>query len=296
MKKKQKKLVRRTPAKKSQLSGHKGEARPKPPPAPTVDDDETTSRATTCAHCGLQHSRWQDLQQHLAKSACGPVLDKARIRRPRLFTTDPPEAHLGCSRAQPLRLDAPAAPEQLKARSHAMVVVDSTRTALELSRAHGVVTYIPHCLEGFDLLQDDAKAFDQRYKPLADYPTGRCAALFVGYSQSLGATSDVMNALATLVSVTKEESEMAQKKKSVTVPKASTKSSKPKAEKTPGAPRGPSAASMFKELIMSGKLTDDQIFKKVQDTFKLDDKKRSYVAWYRNSLKKAGEKVPEAVA
>ena len=51
---------------------------------------------------------------------------------------------------------------------------------------------------------------------------------------------------------------------------------------------------MFKTLIMEGKLTDAQIFAKVQKEFGLDDNKRSYVKWYRNDLVKKGEKPPAA--
>ena len=55
-----------------------------------------------------------------------------------------------------------------------------------------------------------------------------------------------------------------------------------------------SAAQMFQDLIMAGKLTDDQIFEKVQAEFGLDEKKRGYVKWYRNHLKKQGQNPPEA--
>ena len=50
---------------------------------------------------------------------------------------------------------------------------------------------------------------------------------------------------------------------------------------------------MFKELIISGELTDDKIFEQVKAQFGLDDSKRSYVAWYRNNLRKKGVKVPD---
>ena len=57
----------------------------------------------------------------------------------------------------------------------------------------------------------------------------------------------------------------------------------------------PSASAMFCELIMEGKLTDDQIFAAVQIEFKLDESKRSYVKWYRNDLKKKGKNPPAPV-
>lgn len=54
-----------------------------------------------------------------------------------------------------------------------------------------------------------------------------------------------------------------------------------------------SASAMFQELIMAGKMTDDEIFAAVQEKFGLPDKKRNYVPWYRNHLKKAGMNPPE---
>lgn len=66
------------------------------------------------------------------------------------------------------------------------------------------------------------------------------------------------------------------------------------------APRGPSASSRFKELIMGNAtakkpLTDDEIFAKVAGEFGLDESKRSYVGWYRNDLRKKGENPPDPV-
>jgi hypothetical protein len=57
----------------------------------------------------------------------------------------------------------------------------------------------------------------------------------------------------------------------------------------------PSAGARFCELIMANKLTDDEIFAKVKAEFGLDDKKRSYVGWYRNDLKKKGQNPPAPV-
>ena len=58
--------------------------------------------------------------------------------------------------------------------------------------------------------------------------------------------------------------------------------------------RKPSASSRFKELIMAGKLTDDEIFAQVQEEFGLDDSRRNYVSWYRSKLKKDGQNPPAA--
>ena len=70
---------------------------------------------------------------------------------------------------------------------------------------------------------------------------------------------------------------------------ASAKKEKDDKEKAPRE----SAASMFKELIMTGGMTDDQIFAKVKAKYDLDDKKRGYVGWYRNWLKKQGQNPPD---
>lgn len=86
---------------------------------------------------------------------------------------------------------------------------------------------------------------------------------------------------------TEEEKEMA---------KAKANARQKKADKKAGKAAGPreSAAQMFQDLIMAGNLTDDKIFEKVQAKFGLSDDKRSYVAWYRNKLKKDGKKPPAA--
>jgi hypothetical protein len=71
----------------------------------------------------------------------------------------------------------------------------------------------------------------------------------------------------------------------------------PKAAKVDKAPKEkkPSAASRFQELIMEGKLTDDNIFATVKKEFGLSDDKRGYVTWYRNHLKKNGKNPPAAI-
>lgn len=48
------------------------------------------------------------------------------------------------------------------------------------------------------------------------------------------------------------------------------------------------AASAFKDLILTGQYSDDEIFEIVQKEFGLDDSKRSYVAYYRRELKNKG--------
>jgi hypothetical protein len=67
------------------------------------------------------------------------------------------------------------------------------------------------------------------------------------------------------------------------------------AKKTNGAKQGHGAAAYFRELILKGGQPDAKIFEAVQAKYHLDDSKRSYVAWYRNQLKKQGKNPPAAV-
>lgn len=75
---------------------------------------------------------------------------------------------------------------------------------------------------------------------------------------------------------------------------AATNGSAKKEAANGSAKKAPKPSDLFKELIMTGKLTDDQIFAKVQEKFGLDNKKRPYVAWYRADLRKKGESPPDA--
>jgi hypothetical protein len=154
------------------------------------------------------------------------------------------------------------------------------------------------------------------------YPVEKACQLFVNYSQTLGATKEAMDYLGQIINVSKQELEMATTKKQTAAekpaaakavkPVAKTAAAKPtevkagrraidpvvkaKPAEKPAKPgeKKMSAAQMFQDLIMAGKLTDDQIFEKVQAEFGLDEKKRGYVKWYRNHLKKQGQNPPEA--
>lgn len=189
-------------------------------------------------------------------------------------------------------------PAQAKARALAVVVQDKqSRTALELRRLGHDVIFIPNEADSvYRVERLSALAFDQRYQPVHDYPVGRAARLLVGYATNSGGTSDVMAELANLVHVTEQETAMATAKAANTTPSktagAKPSSGKPKPSSGPKKERGPSASGRFKELIMAGKQTDDEIFKTVQKEFNLSDDKRNYVAWYRNYLRKQGQNPP----
>lgn len=211
---------------------------------------------------------------------------------------------------------ASAKPGPVPKSPEAKVCADhQRRTCILFERDVERVKYVALDVEnGLDLRLADPKHFDERFNPLADYPVEKAAKLYVEYARGLGATEQVMQLLGKLTPVTNEDIEMATKKKAAraaapvkTAKKTTTKAAaadkpakaekpakaaKATAEKKDRAPRGPTAAQKFQELIMEGKKTDDQIFAAVQKEFGLDDSKRSYVKWYRNYLTKQGKNPP----
>lgn len=195
------------------------------------------------------------------------------------------------------------------------------RTCIQVERVAGLVKFIPlDIILGLEVHSTSADSFDQRFTPMEGYPVEKACQLFVNYSQTLGATKEAMDYLGQVINVSKQELEMATTKKQTAAEKpAAAKAAKPVAKKAAAKPteakagrravdpvvkpaaksakpgeKKPSAAQMFQDLIMAGKLTDDQIFEKVQAEFGLDEKKRGYVKWYRNHLKKQGQNPPEA--
>lgn len=195
------------------------------------------------------------------------------------------------------------------------------RTCIQVERTGTHVKYIPLDVnEGLQVLTATANEFDQRYEPIVNYPAEKACQLFLNYSQTIGATKEALGYLGQIVNVSKQEADMATTKKTAAAEKAAAtkpaakkaapatkpaaKSAPAKTAKTaktaaakPAAKAGEkkmSAAQMFQDLIMQGRLTDDQIFEKVQAEFGLDEKKRGYVKWYRNHLKKQGANPPEA--
>lgn len=200
------------------------------------------------------------------------------------------------------------------------------RTCIQVERVNGYVKYIPLDVSaGLEVQMMSADVFDQRFTPMVNYPAEKACQLYVGYSQSIGATKEALDYLGHVVNISEQEFKMAiAKKPAATADKKSmvprratngkaepskagrrstdpvvttapaTKTAKAPAEKT--GEKRESAAQMFQDLIMAGKLTDDQIFEKVQEKFGLDEKKRGYVKWYRNHLKKQGKNPPEPKA
>lgn len=183
-------------------------------------------------------------------------------------------------------------------------------TCIQVERADGAVKFIPLSVEGLDVHVLSEEGFDQKYSPMVDYPVDKAAKLYVEYSQNLGASKEALDFLGQIINISKQEYDMATAKKAATaavktakaaqkkepagkkpVAKAAVAKKEAPAKKAPGEKKE-SASAMFCELIMVGKLTDDQIFAKVQEKFGLDDNKKSYVKWYRNKLTKDGKNPP----
>ncbi len=184
------------------------------------------------------------------------------------------------------------------------------RTCIEVARTAAHVKFIPlDVSEGLQVQTTSVDSFDQRYEPMVNYPIEKAAQLFVNYSQNIGATKEALDYLGQVVNIPAQEFKMATAKKSAAAEKPAAKTTEKKATKVSREPapkakaattkpakageKKSSAAQMFQDLIMAGKLTDDQIFEKVQAEFGLDEKKRGYVKWYRNHLKKQGKNPPE---
>jgi hypothetical protein len=188
---------------------------------------------------------------------------------------------------------------------------NNMHTCIETARENGQVWFIPMTTAGFDLEQMRISEFDRTYTEMLDYPVGKAARLYAGYAADTGGSLAAMQALAKLTPLTKGEVDMATAKKTVVAKAPAKSAAKPAAKKSapvkkavvakrepkePKAPteKKPSAANMFKELIMLGTMKDEAIFKKVQKAFDLPDDKFTYVKWYRNDLAKKGMNPPEA--
>lgn len=199
------------------------------------------------------------------------------------------------------------------------------RSCIQVERGIDTVKFVPLDIDnGLVVVTCSKREFDDRFKPMTDYPAAKAVKLYVEYAQSIGATVEVMEYFSKAIKVTEREFKMATTKTSAAAdrttkisaakaaadkatkaeqaaqPKATkaaakTAPAKPAAKGKAGETEYGSAAQMFQGLIMEGKLTDDEIFAQVQKKFGLDDKKRSYVNWYRNHLKKDGKNPPAAV-
>lgn len=174
-------------------------------------------------------------------------------------------------------------------------------TCLELSRTSLHVRYIElDITDGLSVKQLGVTVFDGRYRPIVDYPAEQAFDHFRRIANYRGATPEAQKYLGITITPPKQEPEMPTTAKKEETPKSVSRAKVkgPPAKPVKGPPAKPvkkpmSTAQRFQELIMEGKLTDEQIFAKVQKEFDLDDGKKGYVKWYRNYLRKQGKNPPE---
>ena len=201
------------------------------------------------------------------------------------------------------------------------------RTCLEFKREDGAVFYIPMAAGTFTVEQLREAEFDKTYTPIPEYPVEKAAKLYAGYAADTGATREVMDYLASLITLTPEEIKMATDKAFITADKPSAATEKPakkvaakkaapvkkavpakkektvkpakaekpvKTEKAPKADKGESQAAMFRRLIVENeartkKWSDDEIFDKVAAVHEVgEDKRGKYVGFYRYDCKRKG--------
>lgn len=207
----------------------------------------------------------------------------------------------------------PATPAQVKAQKLCELVIDAQgRTAIVLERGKDETRFLPMAPEGVFVTYSSSSVFKVRF-PFSQLDEEACkkfhalrtatvhaaARCYVTHATFAGASPEAVAELERLVPITIKEKEQIMAKKAEKAEKAEKKAAKtPKAKATPkaageGTKKRSGASVTFRELIMQGKLTDDQIFAEVQKRHPdVDDGKRSYVAWYRNDLKKKGENPP----
>lgn len=167
-------------------------------------------------------------------------------------------------------------------------------TILKIGLEDGVVKYVPlNVVEGLKVCRMKPAEFDKTYKEIPSYPVNRAVDLFVQYAKTLGATKEVLELFKQHTNISEEVMQLSMNKQaSRTTDKPSKSTKKVEAEEKPTKLKSTgkklSAAQMFKDLILEGKLSDDQIFRKVQEAFDLPESKKGYVKWYRNHLKKEG--------
>ena len=208
--------------------------------------------------------------------------------------------------------------EQTKACGKAELVMDvQGRTAILLEVAKTEeVKYIPMdsagCFIYYMPLAKFRTTYQHSQKDPASPPSligtdvAHAARCYIVHMTYAGGSEEALEELGRLTTITSLEREVIMKKneaKKAAQPRvagagvanttgAAKAKKKPKAPKEPKEPRL-TPATTFRELIMKGGLTDDQIFAAVQKKHpEVTKAKRTYVAWYRNDLRKRGENPP----
>ena len=206
--------------------------------------------------------------------------------------------------------------EQTKACGKAELVMDvQGRTAIAVGVAkNDEVRYIPMDSGGCYVYYMAQPKFRITYQhsqkdpaspaSLVGTDVAHAARTYVVHMTYAGGSEEALEELGKLTTITSLERETIMKKnedkKKAAQPRVAGAGVANTAgvKKEPKAPKEPKEkklrpADTFRELIMKGGITDDQIFAAVQKKHpEVTKEKRSYVTWYRNDLRKKGENPP----
>lgn len=228
-----------------------------------------------CPHCEMQIKDDKKFKVHL-KQRCGK-LSKGKF-------------NWGTTAKTPTK-------KQSKARVFAVVVKErrTLQTALEIERVNQQVKYVSATPEGIELKRMGAREFDTRYEIFIGYPSGRAAKLYVGVATHIGGSDGALAELEKLITVTKQEKEMA-KRKVAAKKKVSKKKKRVKVKAATKIRKlRNSAAALYRKLLMKPQgRTDHQIFVEVRKTFKLGEDAANHCNFYRFQLRKAGKNPPKS--
>jgi hypothetical protein len=196
----------------------------------------------------------------------------------------------------PLTINTPVTtPADPDSPPYAIYKDHQARTCIEVERTDKLVKFITMATpEGLVIETMTPILFDHRFKQVFNYPIKKACSIYAEYGRMVGATKEAISYLRKAIPITNEQELRMSKTQNSKDAAKKTASGKPAKAAAKTGEKRESAAQMFQDLIMKGTFSDDVIFKKVQEKFGLDDKKRGYVTWYRNYLRKQGKKPPEA--
>ena len=203
----------------------------------------------------------------------------------------------------------------------------SRRTCIQVERANGHVKFIPlDVSSGLEVQKTSVASFDQRFTPMEGYPAEKACQLYLSYSQNIGATKEALDYLGQVITISKQEYQMATTKKAAAAEKTAAKPAtkktppaKPAAKateakagrraidpvvKTPAKKTGDArvdrakrvcattngAGGMILKLLREGK-DHDAILSRVLSAFPDNATKPTHISWYQSMRRAAGEKV-----
>ncbi|MBU6231502.1 hypothetical protein KGP36_02435 [Patescibacteria group bacterium] len=147
------------------------------------------------------------------------------------------------------------------------------RVCLQVHRPDGnTVLYLRHDpSEPLTVKKMREKDFDDRFRPVPDYPAKRCADLYMGYSVHQGATAEAVRYLKTVTSISSSLEEALTARAMGTPPEGGGEEAEdgaPRRAPVPRAGAGTTGSGAFIcEKLLEGKLTHEQIVAEVLKRF-----------------------------